>query len=595
MRSGSFDGPSSLEFDFELIAQNDPTPAPLVTYRRRNLFAHLWQQMQQADTERARLLELPPPPEPEEEQDAETEDTAGSATSDSDSAVHRDVGVDVKEATENDKYDSDSTDRRDDEDDNTGNDGDKDKEGGNKAALGYPQPDVEFYLEDGSRVLAHKIVVALKSLVFRAMLSSGMLESQGQTTAVHIKDVDPIVFNDVIQACYTGFWVAPRNMDHCLAILIAADRFSIVPPLSEYVKSTLTSDNCCFVLYVIDYFGLSGSRVYTFCINYTKKNFSAVCASRGWLKYLPFNVLIDIIRSDDILVITERTVFEAVCNWLAADFHRRESHAQEVLGFVRFRLIDREYLRRSTETSAVLLSHPALREYVIRKVKKLDELSQTLVGDVASLTSLAAPAAVVHIQDLELSGLCAASRRARSIKGRNLVECLFSHAGDRNGVLYYLGTGMKKGSMWINPLKRNLADVKVSCASSRYCQRPAFVGTDFHSTSFITGNPPWLLIDLGERCSLIITYYTIQHDGSDNFLRNWELQGSEDSLTWMSLRRHVDDREISQPGQFAGWSIEANLSSQGFRFLRIIQDPKAGSRMSICRIEFYGFLKVAPL
>lgn len=451
-------------------------------------------------------------------------------------------------------------------------------------------PDVEFVLEDGRAIRAHRIVMSLKSLVFRAMLTSGMKESK-KKAKVQIHDVDPDVFLELVQACYTGFWGAPRNIEHYLNLIITADRFGVDVYTLDASLVAVTADNCCFVLFIIDYFGLSVSRLYSYCVTFAKKNFSAVSSSRGWLKYLPFNVLIDIIRSDDILVVTERTVFEAVVNWLSADFDKRQSHLSEVLGFVRFRLIDREYLRRATETSSILLSHLALREYVLRKIRKLDELSRAVVGETASLTSLAAPAAVVHAQDLELTGLCAASRRSRSLKGRNLVECLFSHAGDRNGVLYYLGTGMKKGAPWINPLKRNLIDVKLSCPPTRYCQRSSFVGTDFHSTSFITGSPPWLLIDLGPSCALIITYYTIQHDGSENYLRDWELQGSEDSINWLSLSHHANDRTIFQSGQFAGWSIEANLSSQGFRFFRIIQHPDRGSRMSLCRTELYGFLK----
>ncbi|MDP2438750.1 MAG: BTB/POZ domain-containing protein, partial [archaeon] len=455
--------------------------------------------------------------------------------------------------------------------------------------------DVHFLLEDGSSVWAHKVVLSLRSLVFRAMLSSGMIESE-QLPHIAIKDIDPQAFRCLVAVCYTGYIESPQSIEECLDILVGADRFGIGPiayqALMDYAHGAITAQNVCFVLYIIDYFGFSFFRFYSHCVTFAKKHFAEVSASRGWSKYLPFNVLIDIIRSDDLMVITERFVFEAVLKWLAVDFPRRQSHLEELLAFVRFRLIDREYLNRALQESAIILAHGVLRDYVKRKLQRIDDLTVTSVGESAGLTSLSAPVAVVKAQDLEVKGLLAASRRSRSIKGSNLVECLFSHAGDRNGVLHYLGTGMKKHETWINPVKRGLVNVHLSCAPTRYCQRFSFVGADFRSTSFITGSPPWLMIDLGASCAMIITSYTIQHDGSDNYLRDWELQASEDNETWLVIYRHIADRTVSQPGQFARWSIDANLSRQGFRYIRLIQNPSQGTRMSLCRVEFYGFLKI---
>ncbi len=44
---------------------------------------------------------------------------------------------------------------------------------------------------------------------------------------------------------------------------------------------------------------------------------------------------------------------------------------------------------------------------------------------------------------------------------------------------------------------------------------------------YVNGQPDtWWLVDLGEAHTLLLTYYTMRHDGSTDFVRSWALQVS---------------------------------------------------------------------
>ncbi len=56
----------------------------------------------------------------------------------------------------------------------------------------------------------------------------------------------------------------------------------------------------------------------------------------------------------------------------------------------------------------------------------------------------------------------------------------------------------------------------------------------------------WWLVDLGPGHRLIINYYTLRHDGSQDFLRNWVLevgcaQAQHASLVWAMCPRYRDN------------------------------------------------------
>jgi len=70
----------------------------------------------------------------------------------------------------------------------------------------------------------------------------------------------------------------------------------------------------------------------------------------------------------------------------------------------------------------------------------------------------------------------------------------------------------------------------------------------------------WFAVDLG--VWLLPTCYTLRHARGygRSALRNWLLQVSKDSLTWLTLFSHNDDTSLNEPG-YACMLVAVSLSS----------------------------------
>lgn len=206
----------------------------------------------------------------------------------------------------------------------------------------------------------------------------------------------------------------------------------------------------------------------------------------------------------------------------------------------------------------------------------------------------------------------AARRDPRACFGANLV---YLRDGDANGACHFIGS--KGGtSQWTNPVRSKDIAVAASSPLSRFTDPEVLVSGEFAHTSFagpvlvprsaaggggLGGG--WWRVDLGEGRRLRCNYYTMRQDGSCNFPRDWELQGSEDGEGedgWVTLRKHEGDATLCAPGQWGAWPVPAPASRLPVRFLRVkltgltaVPGEATGSeglRLCVCSFEFYGLL-----
>lgn len=115
-------------------------------------------------------------------------------------------------------------------------------------------------------------------------------------------------------------------------------------------------------------------------------------------------------------------------------------------------------------------------------------------------------------------------------------------------------------------------------------------GPSYSDGRFVT----WWQLDLGPSHRLVCNYYTLRQDGSEDYARNWVLQGSADALEWRDLSRHVSDTTIRWPGQYASWAVRAGASLPPYRYFRLFQTgPNAGGEnpniFALSHLELYGF------
>ena len=77
----------------------------------------------------------------------------------------------------------------------------------------------------------------------------------------------------------------------------------------------------------------------------------------------------------------------------------------------------------------------------------------------------------------------------------------------------------------------------------------------------VTYNEPnqWMSVDLGEGRALVPDHYCLRSDGYSRHhkLRNWELQGSHDGNSWVTLRQHANDASLQEASMsVAAWPVE---------------------------------------
>lgn len=174
---------------------------------------------------------------------------------------------------------------------------------------------------------------------------------------------------------------------------------------------------------------------------------------------------------------------------------------------------------------------------------------------------------------------------------------VFKHQSDfdENGLIYYIGSNGKT-TEWVNPGQYSL----VTVTSSDGKQLPYGKLEDILSRDSVSVNchtkdnkKAWFAIDLG--VYIIPTAYTLRHARGygRSALRHWLLQASKDSVNWVTLVTHSDDRSLSEPGSTCTWPVDcAADETQGFRHIRIQQNGRNASNqthyLSLSGFEIYG-------
>jgi len=408
----------------------------------------------------------------------------------------------------------------------------------------------------------------------------------------------------------------------------SAERFCI-PALidfcTEYFFQHLEVDVCCELLNVAKWF--NAASLHEACIKFVEDHFPLVAKSEGFLR-LDANLLIEILRSDNLLVTKEEQVYKAVMSWAQADPSSRLECLTNLLVYVRYPLMDRKFIESRVlgedaklfeSYSSLVLKNTiaqALETAGSKEIQplqqqqsqqqhvallpqhnhELEQQPQQQQQDAIRKSSSADRMEVEKQPQLAVAQDDSTNDYGiRPRKGHNYTELLYSIAGDQNGVFNWIAT-KGKTQRWVNPHKCGLVKAWCSSPSSRYTKPEALVGNTFLTTSYTLGKPPYWAVDLGAVHSLICNHYCLHTDGGDAYVRNWSLQGSNDSKLWTDLRVHTSDDTLSVQGQFAAWPVHTKSASSSFRYFRVLMTGKnslgAENMLSLCGLELYGYLLV---
>mmetsp|Transcript_21375 Transcript_21375/g.59311 ORF Transcript_21375/g.59311 Transcript_21375/m.59311 type:complete len:569 (+) Transcript_21375:105-1811(+) len=201
----------------------------------------------------------------------------------------------------------------------------------------------------------------------------------------------------------------------------------------------------------------------------------------------------------------------------------------------------------------------------------------------------------------------AANRRQRRSKhsGGVTYELMYVSDGDDYGLCSFLGTAQGT-QRFMNPCVEKRICVTCSGPAGKHCNANLLLSRKF--SNILCAGPvyqegsvvSWWRLDLADHQRLAVNYYTIRHDGSDNFPRNWVLEGSADhGSEWKLLQEHINDESITHPGQFCSWPVANKAKAFNAFRLRLSganasSNPAESRRFHLSMLELYGTLFVDP-
>ncbi|CAI2353213.1 unnamed protein product [Caenorhabditis sp. 36 PRJEB53466] len=131
--------------------------------------------------------------------------------------------------------------------------------------------DVTLVFDDGSEIAAHRLILAVRSSFFRAMLFNGFQESH--QPKVNLKDTNSTAFRAILQYMYTSkIDFTGVELDILLEYLSLAHRYDLGPlmtAISENFKEILRNENLCSIFNAAYFFQLSDLIEY--CMQYSDK------------------------------------------------------------------------------------------------------------------------------------------------------------------------------------------------------------------------------------------------------------------------------------------------------------------------------------
>ena len=199
----------------------------------------------------------------------------------------------------------------------------------------------------------HAIVVTCGSEYFRGMLGHAMAERASGAFELH--EVRPRVLERVVQWLYSGELGEISDVGEGLALL-EGSRFLRVERLEAqccaWLCAHVDASNCVAVWAEANRLGCG--VVEQRAMGLVGRKLASVAKEAQFLG-LPREALVELVRSDELAVWSEETVYEAVMGWVRHDLPSRKAALDEVLSAVRMALLPPFYLAQSVASDPLVL------------------------------------------------------------------------------------------------------------------------------------------------------------------------------------------------------------------------------------------------
>eukprot|EP01095_Lingulamoeba_sp_RSL-Kostka_P013508 TRINITY_DN5622_c1_g1_i1.p1 TRINITY_DN5622_c1_g1~~TRINITY_DN5622_c1_g1_i1.p1 ORF type:complete len:451 (+),score=133.97 TRINITY_DN5622_c1_g1_i1:132-1484(+) len=406
----------------------------------------------------------------------------------------------------------------------------------------------------------HKLMLMYSSEFFAKLLTSKFKESTQQRIEIKFEDSEDL-FPEILNFIYSG--LIDINEQNAIPLLALADQLlinSLISKTSDFILNCITQANAIMILESSLQFNVS--EIVEKCVDIVAKNFWHY-TDTDW-NFVPPKVFLKLLHQEYLTIKDEYTLYKIIRSYVS--YHQKTLSQEDITKFmesIRFRWIECEDLKKIQCDSLV---------------------PENLIIEAlfARLQSHESPGKPTDLSNTRL--------KPRAKFGKQFE---YKYDFDENGILFWIATKGKK-SPWQNPHLKKL--IKVTAPSNNIIKGHPSELVSRNPSELWTGDVPasWFAIDLGESRTIIPTHYTLRHGANykGDSLRNWDLQGSNDGINWVVLKRHTNDASLKN-GKFATQTWKIEKADTDFRYLRILQTGHNSSShnfLVLSGIEFYGDL-----
>ncbi|XP_010633343.1 kelch-like ECH-associated protein 1 [Fukomys damarensis] len=218
-----------------------------------------------------------------------------------------------------------------------------------------------------AQFMAHKVVLASSSPVFKAMFTNGLRE-QGMEV-VSIEGIHPLVMERLIEFAYTAsISMGEKCVLHVMNGAVMYQIDSVVRACSDFLVQQLDPSNAIGIANFAEQIGCT--ELHQRAREYIYMHFGEVAKQEEFFN-LSHCQLATLISRDDLNVRCESEVFHACINWVKYDSEQRRFYVQALLRAVRCHALTPHFLQMQLQKCEILQSDARCKDYLVQIFQEL--------------------------------------------------------------------------------------------------------------------------------------------------------------------------------------------------------------------------------
>ncbi|KAK7800472.1 hypothetical protein U0070_024252 [Myodes glareolus] len=226
---------------------------------------------------------------------------------------------------------------------------------------------VKYEDTPAAQFMAHKVVLASSSPVFKAMFTNGLRE-QGMEV-VSIEGIHPKVMERLIEFAYTAsISVGEKCVLHVMNGAVMYQFDSVVRACSDFLVQQLDPSNAIGIANFAEQIGCT--ELHQRAREYIYMHFGEVAKQEEFFN-LSHCQLATLISRDDLNVRCESEVFHACINWVKYDCSQRRFYVQALLRAVRCHALTPHFLQTQLQKCEILQADSRCKDYLVQIFQEL--------------------------------------------------------------------------------------------------------------------------------------------------------------------------------------------------------------------------------